>query len=65
MTPRTIVPGHGDPVAPEVVAAQRDDLTALADLCQAVLAAELDHDAAVSASPFAAPTTRAALARLH
>src|SRR5947209_18251096 len=42
MTPRTVVPGHGDPVAAEFVATQRDDLSALADLCPAVLAAELD-----------------------
>ena len=65
MTPRTVVPGHGDPVAAEVVATQRDDLSALADLCRAVLAAELDDDAAVSVSPFATPATLAALARLH
>jgi glyoxylase-like metal-dependent hydrolase (beta-lactamase superfamily II) len=65
MTPRTVVPGHGDPVAAEFVAAQRDHLSVLADLCRAVLAAELTHDAAVSLSPFAPPTTVAALARLH
>ena len=65
MTPRTVVPGHGDPVTAEFVAAQRDDLTALADLCRAVLAAELDRDAAVSLSPFAPPTAFAALARLR
>ena len=65
MTPRTVVPGHGDPVTAEFVAAQRDDLTALAELCRAVLAAELDHEAAVSFSPFAPPTTFAALARLR
>jgi hypothetical protein len=65
MTPRTVVPGHGDPVAAEFVATQRDDLSALADLCRAVLAAELDDDAAVSVSPFATPATLAALARLR
>ncbi|MDQ2789000.1 MAG: MBL fold metallo-hydrolase [Actinomycetota bacterium] len=65
MTPRTVVPGHGDPVAPDFVVTQRDHLSVLADLCRAVLAAELDHDAAVSLSPFAPATTYAALARLH
>jgi len=65
MTPRTVVPGHGDPVTADFVAAQRDDLTALADLCRAVLAAELDRDAAVSLSPFSPPTAFAALARLR
>lgn len=64
MRPRTVVPGHGDPVAAEFVAAQRDDLAALADLCRAFLAAEIDHDAAVSLSPFSPATTSAALARL-
>jgi len=63
--PRIVVPGHGDPVDAEFVAAQRDDLAILADLCQAVLAGRLNSDAAVSASPFSPPTTRAALARLH
>jgi glyoxylase-like metal-dependent hydrolase (beta-lactamase superfamily II) len=64
MGPRTVVPGHGDPVAAEFVAAQRDDLVVLADLCRAFLAAEIDHEAAVSLSPFAPATTSAALARL-
>jgi glyoxylase-like metal-dependent hydrolase (beta-lactamase superfamily II) len=64
MTPSSVVPGHGDPVAAEFVAAQRDDLAVLADLCRAFLAAEVDHEAAVSLSPFAPPTTLAALARL-
>jgi glyoxylase-like metal-dependent hydrolase (beta-lactamase superfamily II) len=65
MMPRTVVPGHGDPVTAEFAAAQRDDLTALADQCRAVLAAELGHNAAAALSPFAPPTTFAALARLH
>lgn len=65
MRPRTVVPGHGDPVAAEFAAAQRDHLIVLADLCRAVNAAELDCDAAVSLSPFAPTTTAAALTRLH
>lgn len=62
--PRTVVPGHGDPVAAEFVAAQRDNLSALADLCRAFLAAELDRNDAAALSPFARPATFAALARL-
>jgi glyoxylase-like metal-dependent hydrolase (beta-lactamase superfamily II) len=64
MDPRVVVPGHGDPVDTEFVTAQRDDLTALADLCQAVLVGELDTPGALSASPFCPATTRAALSRL-
>jgi glyoxylase-like metal-dependent hydrolase (beta-lactamase superfamily II) len=62
--PRIVVPGHGKPVDAAFVTAQRDDLTALADLCQAVLTGALDHPGAVAASPFTPPTTRVALSRL-
>jgi len=63
--PRIVVPGHGNPVDAQFVTAQRDDLAALADLCRGVLAGDLDPPSALAASPFAAPTTRAALSRLH
>ncbi len=63
--PRTVVPGHGDPVDAEFVATQRDDLATLADLCRALLAGDLNPDGAVSTSPFDPPTTLAALARLQ
>ncbi len=64
--PRIVVPGHGDPVDAEFVAAQRDQLTTLADLYRAVQAGELAPNAAISGSPFGPPTTLAALARhLH
>lgn len=62
--PRTVVPGHGDPVDAEFVAAQRDDLVALAALCRAVQASELDTAGALKTSPFARTTTLAALAQL-
>ena len=62
--PRVVVPGHGEPVDAAFVAAQRDDLTALAEVCRAVLAGELDRAEAVSASPWQPSTTLAALNRL-
>lgn len=65
LSPRVVVPGHGDPVDVTFVAAQRDDLATLADLCRAVLAGDQDTAGALRASPFAPPTTRAALTRLH
>jgi glyoxylase-like metal-dependent hydrolase (beta-lactamase superfamily II) len=64
LAPRIVVPGHGNPVDAGFVTAQRDDLAALADLCQAVLTGALDHPGAVAVSPFTPPTTRAALSRL-
>ncbi|MGH3720703.1 MAG: MBL fold metallo-hydrolase [Pseudonocardiaceae bacterium] len=64
LTPRIVVPGHGDPVDPTFVTTQRDDLATLADLCQAVLAGKHDTADALSASPFTPPTTLAALTRL-
>lgn len=64
LDPRTVVPGHGNPVDAAFVAAQRDDLAALATLCQAVLAGELDPAGALAASPFSRSTTRTALNRL-
>lgn len=63
--PRIVVPGHGDPVDAEFVTAQRDELTALADLCRAVLTGERDAASVHAASPFTPTTTRAALARLR
>lgn len=61
--PRTVVPGHGDPVDAEFVTAQRDDLTTLAALCRAVQASELDTTGALRTSPFGQVATLAALAR--
>ncbi|HVE97418.1 MAG TPA: MBL fold metallo-hydrolase, partial [Pseudonocardiaceae bacterium] len=64
LDPRVVVPGHGDPVDATFVAAQRDELATLAALCQAVQTGELDTAEALSASPFARPTTLTALARV-
>ena len=65
LSPRVVVPGHGDPVDTTFVGEQRDDLASLADVCRAVLADELDRDGAVSASPFGPSATLAALTRLN
>jgi glyoxylase-like metal-dependent hydrolase (beta-lactamase superfamily II) len=65
LDPQVVVPGHGDPVDAEFVTAQGDDLAALAGLCRAVRAGNLDAEAAVTASPFTPLTTRTALSRLH
>jgi glyoxylase-like metal-dependent hydrolase (beta-lactamase superfamily II) len=65
LSPRVVVPGHGDPVDPTFVGEQRDELAGLADVCRAVLAGELDRDGAVSASPFGPSTTLSALTRLN
>ncbi|MGH3887208.1 MAG: MBL fold metallo-hydrolase [Pseudonocardiaceae bacterium] len=64
LSPRIVVPGHGDPVDAEFVAAQRDDLVALAALYQAVQASELDIAGALRESPFGRMATVAALARV-
>ena len=61
--PRTVVPGHGDPVDATFTRAQRDQLATLAGLCRAVLAGELQPADAVTASPFGSTATRTALAR--
>ncbi|MGH3998592.1 MAG: MBL fold metallo-hydrolase [Pseudonocardiaceae bacterium] len=64
LDPKIVVPGHGDPVDAQFVAAQRDDLAMLAALCQAVQVGELDTASAIKASPLTQTTTRTALARL-
>ena len=51
LSPRVVVPGHGDPVDATFVAAQRDDLATLADLCRAMLAGDQDTAGALRASP--------------
>lgn len=58
----TIVPGHGDPVDPGFVAAQRDELVTVARLCRKVGTGRLRVADALSRSPYDAHTTRAALA---
>jgi glyoxylase-like metal-dependent hydrolase (beta-lactamase superfamily II) len=63
LNPVTVVPGHGEPVSPGFVSAQRDELAAVAALCRAVGSGTLDQADAIAASPYPADTTRAALAR--
>lgn len=60
----TAVPGHGDPVDREFVTGQRDELVALAALCDRVRSGDVGVDEALSQSPYPADTTRRALACL-
>jgi glyoxylase-like metal-dependent hydrolase (beta-lactamase superfamily II) len=50
--PRTVVPGHGEPVDAAFVAAQRRELAAVAALHAAVAAGELDAARAQARSPY-------------
>ena len=52
LAPNTVVPGHGEPVGPGFVAAQRDALAAVAELYRLVAEGELDAAAAARRSPF-------------
>lgn len=59
----TVVPGHGDPVAPEFVATQHEELITVAGLCRAVLGGVSSATRALLDSPYPEATTRTALAR--
>jgi glyoxylase-like metal-dependent hydrolase (beta-lactamase superfamily II) len=61
--PDTVVPGHGDPVAPGFVATQHAELLTVARLCHAVLAGITTDAQALTDSPYPAEPTRKALAR--
>jgi len=61
--PDTVVPGHGDPVAPGFVATQHAELLTVARLCHAVLAGITTDAQALTVSPYPAEPTRKALAR--
>jgi glyoxylase-like metal-dependent hydrolase (beta-lactamase superfamily II) len=65
LSPRVVIPGHGEPVDTAFVIAQHDALVTIADLCHTVLAGERSITDALSASPFTRATTRTALSRLH
>ncbi|MEJ3652861.1 MBL fold metallo-hydrolase [Actinomycetes bacterium KLBMP 9759] len=52
LRPRTVVPGHGDPVGPEFVAEQRAQLAIVAALHAAVARGELTAAAADERSPY-------------
>ncbi|RZS31334.1 glyoxylase-like metal-dependent hydrolase (beta-lactamase superfamily II) [Herbihabitans rhizosphaerae] len=59
----TVIPGHGEPVGPEFVATQRDELRVIAELFTAFQAGELTVDEAIGRSPYPESTTRPALER--
>jgi glyoxylase-like metal-dependent hydrolase (beta-lactamase superfamily II) len=52
LAPRTVVPGHGDPVDPEFVAAQRAELAEVAALHAAVANGSLSATEAARRSPY-------------
>ncbi|WP_405145720.1 MBL fold metallo-hydrolase [Sphaerisporangium sp. NBC_01403] len=61
--PRTVVPGHGEPVDAAFVARQRDELAEVAELCRAVGAGEILVPEALARSPYPETFTTDALAR--
>lgn len=63
LDPATIVPGHGDPVGPAFVHAQRDELALVAELHAAHQRGRISTSEALQRSPYPAETTRAALGR--
>lgn len=63
LSPDKVVPGHGNPVDPAFVAAQRDELAVIADLLRAVQSGELSVAEALPRSPYPADYTRPALTR--
>lgn len=64
LRPTAVVPGHGDPVTPDFVRAQRDHIATLAELCRSVTEGTIAAAEAVEHSPFPAATTLAALDRI-
>jgi glyoxylase-like metal-dependent hydrolase (beta-lactamase superfamily II) len=64
LAPETVVPGHGEPVPPGFVAAQRDEIALLAELGRAVRSGELSLAEAARRSPYPEKPTTEAIARL-
>lgn len=62
--PAQVVPGHGDPVTAEFVAAQQRELAAVAALCSGVASGRLTVAEATRRSPYPEGTTRTALGRV-
>jgi glyoxylase-like metal-dependent hydrolase (beta-lactamase superfamily II) len=60
----TVVPGHGDPVDADFVAAQRDELAEVAVLAAAVARGELTDTEALARSPYPEDVTHTAIARI-
>lgn len=63
LDPHTVVPGHGDPVGPEFVRTQRNELAVIAELCREYQRGTITDDVAVRRSPYPAEPTRIALRR--
>lgn len=63
MSPAVVVPGHGDPVGPDFVRAQRAELAAVAGLRRDHRLGRLSAEQALLRSPYPADTTRTALTR--
>jgi glyoxylase-like metal-dependent hydrolase (beta-lactamase superfamily II) len=61
--PETVVPGHGEPVRPGFVEAQRDELHRFSAVFRAVRAGRMSVEKALRQSPFPESTTRPALER--
>lgn len=61
LAPSVVVPGHGNPVGPDFVRAQRDEIAAVARLGTAVREGSLTERQALDSSPYPAATTSAAL----
>lgn len=62
---RTVVPGHGEPVDADFLAAQRETLTELVAIDTAVRAGEITREEAVRRSPLPSEVTLAALDRMN
>lgn len=60
-----VVPGHGDVVDASFVAAQADELAAVAEMARQVVAGELEEEAALTRSPIGPSMTRVALERVR
>ncbi|MDA3646482.1 MBL fold metallo-hydrolase [Saccharopolyspora indica] len=63
LEPAVVVPGHGEPVGPDFVRAQRAELAAVAELCRDHRLGLLSAEQALHRSPYPAETTRTALNR--
>jgi glyoxylase-like metal-dependent hydrolase (beta-lactamase superfamily II) len=62
LRPEVVVPGHGEPVGPAFVAAQREQLARVAEICRAVWSGSLDPERANASGPYPAAAIRGALA---
>lgn len=64
LEPRTVVPGHGDPVDRAFVTTQRAELATVADLSRSVRDGEIDRAEALARSPYPEVFTSAAIDRV-